>query len=1212
MLKETAMNKDQLGQFLSSSEAKNNEFRAVLNEDIKNNTIHDKNLLDLLEYGIGIHHAGMNRSDRGVVEDYFNNGYLQVIVSTATLAWGVNLPAHTVIIKGTQVYDPEKGGWTELSHLDVLQMMGRAGRYGYGPSIGEGIIITSHYELQYYLSLLNQQLPIESQMISALPDAINAEVVLGTISNLKDAVNWLAYSYLYIRMMKAGQVYSIDPSVDDPYLLQRRTHLAHSAANLLDKYGLIKYDRKTGIFQATQMGKVASHFYIKYQSMEVYNKYLSPTISMIDLFRLFSLSNEFKQIPIREEEKKEIEKLMLKVPIPIKGSIEEPASKVSILLQSYISQYKLEGYAIASDMIYISQSAGRIFRALFEICLKRAWANVALMCLNLCKMIQRRMWSTMTPLRQFKIIPEDILYKIERKEQLTWDRFYDLIPQQIFDLIKVNKRHAEGIYQLVKTFPKLELQASIQTLTRSCILVELIITPDFKWNEEIHGSSETFYIIVEDNDSEIILHYEVFILKQKFINEDHRINFIVPMMEPMPPQYFIRVVSERWINSEKLLAISFKHTILPEKFPPHIGLLDMQPLLFSSLKFPEAEEIYSKLFGFEQMLPIQTQTFKALYETNDSVLIAAPTGSGKSLCGEFAILKYLKDSKTIYKGQNRAPVIFVSSIEALVKDKFKYFSEVFGKETNYSLGLNIGYLTGQISIDNKIIDNSHIVLTTPDKLDILTRHWRQKSNVQEISLISLIIIDEIHLIGESGSILEIVLSRLKYMSYQLDKEIRFVALGTSLANPNNLAEWLGISFKNIFNFGPNVRPNKLEIFFQSFDHIHRKMRLIAMSKPLYNCIKTHGYSGATKHPIMIFVSDKKHARITAFDLLTYAATDDDPKKFLISGTILDDLIHEISDETLIHLLKFGIGYIHDGLNMKEKEIVIQLYLEKIIQILIMTHSVCWEFNLFCHLVIILDPVRFDGKEHSWVDYSIPDILQIMGRASTSGGSYNPNVTRKCLLLCQTSKKEFYKKFMNESFPVESHLNHFLHDHFNAEITGKTIQNKQECLDWLTWTYMYRRLLQNPNYYDMKGKSNVYLNDYLSELVENTLIDLQKANCITIENDVIRPINFGKIASFYYVKYNTIDLLSQSLKEESSKIRDLLEILRSAYEFENIPVRKGDEEFLEMIYQDKDTVRFKLNEQEIYYNDPHVKSFILLQCYFGRKPIPGNLLTTKKR
>lgn len=49
-------------------------------------------------------------------------------------------------------------------------------------SYGEGIIITGHSELQFYLSLFNQQLPIESQFVKAIPDALNAEVVLGTIT----------------------------------------------------------------------------------------------------------------------------------------------------------------------------------------------------------------------------------------------------------------------------------------------------------------------------------------------------------------------------------------------------------------------------------------------------------------------------------------------------------------------------------------------------------------------------------------------------------------------------------------------------------------------------------------------------------------------------------------------------------------------------------------------------------------------------------------------------------------------------------------------------------------------------------------------------------------------------------------------------------------------------------------------------------------------
>ena len=113
----------------------------------------DSNLRDLLPFGFAIHHAGMSREDRTLVEELFADGSVQVLVCTATLAWDVNLPAHTVIIKGTQIYNPEKGRWVELSSQDVLQMLGRAGRPQYD-TYGESIIITNHSELQYYLSLM--------------------------------------------------------------------------------------------------------------------------------------------------------------------------------------------------------------------------------------------------------------------------------------------------------------------------------------------------------------------------------------------------------------------------------------------------------------------------------------------------------------------------------------------------------------------------------------------------------------------------------------------------------------------------------------------------------------------------------------------------------------------------------------------------------------------------------------------------------------------------------------------------------------------------------------------------------------------------------------------------------------------------------------------------------------------------------------------------
>ncbi|NXJ83286.1 U520 helicase, partial [Trogon melanurus] len=1172
-IRDMCLEKDTLGLFLREGSASTEVLRTEA-EQCKN-----LELKDLLPYGFAIHHAGMTRVDRTLVEDLFADKHIQVLVSTATLAWGVNLPAHTVIIKGTQVYSPEKGRWTELGALDILQMLGRAGRPQYDTK-GEGILITSHGELQYYLSLLNQQLPIESQMVSKLPDMLNAETVLGNPSVFpQDAVNWLGYTYLYIRMLRSPTLYGIshDDLKGDPLLDQRRLDLVHTAALMLDKNNLVKYDKKTGNFQVTELGRIASHYYITNETVQTYNQLLKPTLSEIELFRVFSLSSEFRNITVREEEKLELQKLLERVPIPVKESIEEPSAKINVLLQAFISQLKLEGFALMADMVYVTQSAGRLMRAIFEIVLNRGWAQLTDKTLNLCKMIDKRMWQSMCPLRQFKKLPEEVVKKIEKKN-FPFERLYDLNHNEIGELIRMPKM-GKTIHKYVHLFPKLELSVHLQPITRSTLKVELTIAPDFQWDEKVHGSSEAFWILVEDVDSEVILHHEYFLLKAKYAQDEHLVTFFVPVFEPLPPQYFIRVVSDRWLSCETQLPVSFRHLILPEKYPPPTELLDLQPLPVSALRNSAFESLYQDKFPFFN--PIQTQVFNTVYNSDDNVFVGAPTGSGKTICAEFAILRML-----LQNSEGRC--VYITPMEALAEQVFLDWYEKFQERLNKKVVL----LTGETSTDLKLLGKGNIIISTPEKWDILSRRWKQRKNVQNVNLF---IVDEVHLIGgENGPVLEVICSRMRYISSQIERPIRIVALSSSLSNAKDVAHWLGCSATSTFNFHPNVRPVPLELHIQGFNISHTQTRLLSMAKPVYHAIMKH----SPKKPVIVFVPSRKQTRLTAINILTTCASDVQRQRFLhCAEKDLVPYLDKLNDNTLKETLVNGVGYLHEGLTAMERRVVEQLFSSGAVQVMVASRSLCWGMNIAAHLVIIMDTQYYNGKIHAYVDYPIYDVLQMVGHANRP----LQDDEGRCVIMCQGSKKDFFKKFLYEPLPVESHLDHCMHDHFNAEIVTKTIENKQDAVDYLTWTFLYRRMTQNPNYYNLQGVSHRHLSDHLSELVEQTLSDLEQSKCISIEDEMdVAPLNLGMIAAYYYINYTTIELFSMSLNAKT-KVRGLIEIISNAAEYENIPIRHHEDNLLRQLAQ---KVPHKLTNPK--FNDPHVKTNLLLQAHLSRMQLSAEL------
>ncbi|KAG8908173.1 DEIH-box ATPase [Tulasnella sp. 403] len=1170
-IRDMAIDKETITQFVKPDSAS----RLILQSEVEN--CNDPLLADLLPFGFAIHHAGMSRTDRTLVEDLFADKHIQVLVCTATLAWGVNLPAHTVIIKGTQIYNPEKGRWVELSPQDVLQMLGRAGRPQFD-TFGEGIIITNHSELQYYLSLMNQQLPIESQFVSKLADNLNAEIVLGNVRNRDEAVQWLGYTYLYVRMLKTPSLYGInvDYSDDDPHLTQKRVDIVHTAAVMLEKANLIKYDRKTGVFASTELGRIASHYYVTYASMSVYNQHLKPTMSTIELFRIFALSNEFKLIP----EKQELSKLLERVPIPVKEGVDEPPAKINVLLQAFISGLKLEGFALVSDMVYVQQSAGRILRAMFEICLKRGWSVPTRAALDMCKMVEKKMWSSMTPLRQFPRVRDDIIRKAEGK-QFPWHRYFDLQPPELGELIGIQNA-GKTVHRLVHCFPKLDLQAHVQPITRSLMRVDLTITPDFQWDERYHGTAQIFWILVEDVDGEVILFHDQFALRQRYAEDEHQVTVTVPMFEPVPPNYYVSIIADRWLHSETRLPISFKHLILPEKFPPPTALLDLQPLPLPALRNKEFEAVYDgKIDTFNK---IQTQVFQALYNSDENVFIGAPTGSGKTICAEFALLR-------LWSKPNAPRAVCIEPFQEMVDQRVAEWRAKFG---DIQGGKDIVALTGETSADLRLMEKGgDVVICTPTQWDVLSRRWKQRKHVQNIGLL---IADEVQLVGgEIGPTYEVVISRTRYVSAQTKNSTRIVACGVSLANARDLGEWMGASTHTVFNFTPSARPLPMEIHLQTFNIPHFPSLMIAMAKPAYLAIVEHS---PTK-PVIIFVPSRRQCQLTVEDILIYCSADGNEDRFLnIDMADLEPHLAHVSDKGLVDCLKHGIGFYHEAMSKQDKKIVERLFDAGAIQVLVASRETAWSIPVSSYMVIIMGVQFYEGREHRYVDYPVTDVLQMLGRACRPG----QDESSRCVLMCQQTRKDFYKKFLAEGLPIESHLpTHLLHDYFLSEIAVKTIENKQDAMDILTWTFFYRRMTQNPNYYNLNSVSHRHLSDHLSELVENTLNDLVNSKCISIEDEMdVSPLNLGMIAAYYNISYVTVEVYSMSLKDRT-KLKGLLEIVSSSAEFESIPIRRHEDLVLRRIY---DRVPVKL--ETVNYESPYFKTFLLLQAHFSRLQLPPDL------
>ncbi|KAG9393364.1 Activating signal cointegrator 1 complex subunit 3 ASCC3 [Carpediemonas membranifera] len=1204
-----------------------NELTNHLRADAKSASLTQKmnhnQLRTLAASGVGFHHAGLLRRDRNLVEEVFTRGGMRVLVSTATLAWGVNLPAHTVIIKGTELYTD--GGWRNIGVLDVEQIFGRAGRPQFDAS-GRGVLITKRDQLEPYLQRLLHKVPIESSMMATLHNHLNAAIVLGTVSSLNEATAWVGDSFMAVRMRSNPQHYGIESVTDsngrlDQGKYQMELHACMSrVVENLNQWRVVRYNRRTGSLGITSLGRIASHYYVNcdtvFEFAEMFQLTNEPeeiathyaainngllasqhekvtSVSFTELtaeesrlhsqlalthermIHEFSRSREFESLRVRQDEVKDLTKLAKECPFPV-GDVQDPESraKVSALLQAAVSGKQLthSAHSLMCDQNLIMLSASRIFRAIFEIAITRRNPIVAERTLELCLSTDRLSWFFNSPLRPWvgtHGVTRGAVMGLEKKK-MPLDQLRTLSASSVEKLLDIGVKPAQAVVRMAHAIPWIDVTARIVPVTSSIIRLTLTIVPDFTWHRAL-GHGQAWWVWVSHPTAYEIVFSERVSVSERDVaaGKPVKVETLLLAAGTLPPEYELYWSSDSMPGVNSRQSIDLTPIRMPTTVSVQTPLLRLAPLSTMALH----NDAFRKLYSFDFFNPAQTQTFHSLYHTDDSVLVGVGTGSGKTVMAELAILRMLRQSSD-------AKAIYIAPMRSLTRERLSDWKTRFGKALP---GVKIVELTGEAKASQRAVQDARIIVTTPEKYDGLTRRWTTGSFVRSVALI---IIDELHLLASNrGPVLESILVRTQMMARSTGEKIRVVGLTTPISNAYDVGAWLGVPERTIFNFPPAMRPVPCQLHVHGFPDRHYCPRMKSMNRPTFAAIQIH----SPDKPVIVFVSSRRQTRLTAYDLISFKASDFS-STWTDPGYDMSPDLEIITDPDLMACLPYGVGIHHAGLPASDRAVVERLFRDQKIRVLVTTSTLAWGVNLPAYMVVVKGCKYFDAHNGGWEDFTITEVMQMVGRAGRQQYFSNSCVA---VVLCHSPMKEFYTRFLSETFPLESELvrqHDHLADTLNAElVTGAIKPTVQGCLAWLDMTFLARRMRQNPAYY-LEGQTGV--ESSINQLIETNIDDLVASGCLVRDDARLTPTDASAIASHYYLSHRTIRLWEKARTSgsfDTMTMEDLLWLVSCSHEFSELPVRHEEDEQMARIAP---SFRFPFPGQE--WESPFTKTFLLLQ------------------
>ena len=368
--------------------------------------------------------------------------------------------------------------------------------------------------------------------------------------------------------------------------------------------------------------------------------------------------------------------------------------------------------------------------------------------------------------------------------------------------------------------------------------------------------------------------------------------------------------------------------------------------------------------GYVNLYPPQEKTVKAGLLEGKSILVSAPTASGKTLIAILAIIRHLSEK--------RGKIVYLSPLKALASEKFNEFKKLGSVDICKNLKIQIS--TGDFDASEKNLGQNDILVLTNEKMDSIIRQ-----GAEWIDQISLVIADEVHLLGDDdrGPTLEIILTKLKL----LPKKPQILALSATVTNADEIADWLECKL------------------------VHSEWRPVPLSEGVYDQgvvtmqdNKKYEIQTSIRGPSVDLGLDSLNnggqailfaeTRTRSVSLATKTSEavsqtlNNEEKETLekISQKILDDNEHTELVKTLASLIKNGVAFHHAGLNSNCRDLIESEFRNKRIKILASTPTLAAGVNLPARRVVIASLTRYDAKYGTNKPISILEYKQLCGRA----------------------------------------------------------------------------------------------------------------------------------------------------------------------------------------------------------------------------------------